>query len=321
MKTLDALQSLDLLVCVDIKLSATAKLADYVIAPKLSLEVDGFTLSNETIWGYGAATTGYPEPYAQFASAVVEPPDGSEVIEEWEVFYGLAQRLGLQLTVAGVELDMEEKPTTEALLQLMTRHARIPLDEVKQYPNGHIFDDASIVVEPKEPDWPHRLNVGHPAMMTELDEVAAEPLQDHAGYRADETFAYRLVSRRMLDVYNSSGRDIPHLVRKYTYNPAFMNPADLEAEGLTRGDIIAIDSGHARILGIVEPAADVGRGVISMSHAWGDAPQYDQEVTSIGSNTGRLSSTERDFDRVTGLPVMSAIPVNVRLSGQPSSPP
>ena len=153
-------------------------------------------------------------------------------------------------------------------------------------------------------------------MMAELAEVAGEPVLDHAGYRDDEVFGYRLVSRRMLDVYNSSGRDIPHLVRKYTYNPAFMQPADLEAEGFTKGDIIEIDSGHAQILGVVEPAPDVVQGVISMAHSWGDAPKYDSEVRTLGSNTGRLSPVDRDFDPITGLPRMSAIPVNVRLSDE-----
>ncbi len=62
--------------------------------------------------------------------------------------------------------------------------------------------------------------------------------------------------------------------------------------------MIEIDSGHASILGVVEPAADVKRRVISMAHSWGDAPKYDADVRTIGSNTGR----------------MSAIPVNVRLS-------
>ena len=118
----------------------------------------------------------------------------------------------------------------------------------------------------------------------------------------------------MRDVYNSSGRDIPHLVRQYAYNPAFMNPDDLEAAGLTAGDVIEIDSGHAQILGVVEAAPDVVRGVISMAHGWGDAPTYDQDVRHIGSNTGRLSRSDRDFDPVSGIPVMSAIPVNVRLA-------
>ena len=273
-------------------------------------------MPNETIWGYGAATTGYPEPYAQFAPALVDPPEGSDVIEEWEFFYGLAQRMGLQLKVAGVEVSMTDKPTTDELHHVMTRNARIPLDEVKRYPHGHVFDDPSIVVQAKEQGWPHRLDVGHEFMMAELADVAAEPVLDHAGYRVDEVFGYRLVSRRMLDVYNSSGRDIPHLVRKYSYNPAFMHPDDLEAEGFRQGDIIEIDSGHAQILGVVEPAPDVARGVISMAHSWGDAPKFDSEVRTLGSNTGRLSSTDRDYDPISGLPMMSAIPVNVRHSDE-----
>ena len=166
-------------------------------------------MPNETIWGYGAATTGYPEPYAQFAPAAVDPPEGSEVVEEWEFFYGLAQRLGLQLKVAGVEVSMDDKPTTDDLHHLMTRKARIPLDEVKQHPHGKIWDDPSIVVLGKEEGWAHKLQVGHDLMMAELAEVASEPVLDHAGYRDDEVFGYRLVSRRMLDVYNSSGATSP----------------------------------------------------------------------------------------------------------------
>jgi anaerobic selenocysteine-containing dehydrogenase len=314
LKTYEALQALDLSVTLDIKMSATARLCDYVIAPKLSLEIAGTTMPNETIWGYGAATTGYPEPYAQYAPAVVDPPQGSDVIEEWEFFYGLAQRMGLQLKFAGIALDMQNKPTSEQLLTWQTRNGRIALDEVRKHPSGKIFSDPSIVVEAKDAGWPHRLNIGHPSMLLELADVASEPLLDHEGFRVGERFRYRLTSRRLPDVYNSSGRDIPHLLRRYATNPAFMHPDDLAEEGLQRGDIIEIDSGHASILGVVEPAADVKRRVISMAHSWGDAPKYDADVRTIGSNTGRLSPNDRDFDPITGIPVISAIPVNVRRS-------
>jgi anaerobic selenocysteine-containing dehydrogenase len=254
LKTHEALKAFDLLTTIDIKMSATAKMADYVIAPKLSLETDAVTLPNERVWGYGAATTGFPVPYAMFAPAVVDPPDGADLIEEWEFFYGPAQRMGLQLSLEGADVNMD-RLTTDDVHQLICRTARIPLDEVKRY-----------------------------------------------------------VSRRMLDVYNSSGHDIPRLVRKYTYNPAFMNPADMHDEGFQQGDVIEIDSGHGQILGIVAPEEDVIRGVISMAHAWGDAPKYDSDVRTLGSNTGRLSRVEQHYDRVHGMPIMSAIPVNVRLS-------
>ena len=101
LKAIEALDALDLLVTLDMRWSATAKRADYVIAPKLGLECDGITMPNETIWGYGAATTGYPAPYAQWHPAVSQPPEGSDVIEEWELFVGLARRLGLGLRFAG----------------------------------------------------------------------------------------------------------------------------------------------------------------------------------------------------------------------------
>jgi anaerobic selenocysteine-containing dehydrogenase len=150
-------------------------------------------------------------------------------------------------------------------------------------------------------------------MMTELGDVAGEPIAGHAGYTDDSVFSYRLISRRMLDVYNSSGRDIPHLTRRYSYNPAFMHPADLQRDGLAEGDVIEIDSGHAKILGVVAAAPDVVPGAISMAHAWGDSPEHDADVFTIGSNTGRLTDNASHFDAITGLPRMSAIPVNIRL--------
>jgi anaerobic selenocysteine-containing dehydrogenase len=168
------------------------------------------------------------------------------------------------------------------------------------------------VVEPKEPGWPHRLRVGDATVLAELAEVAAEPILGHAGLRPDERFTHRLVSRRLRDVYNSNGLEIASLRRRHPYNPAYLHPDDLAELGLRDGDVIEIDSGHAQILGVVEGAPDVRRGVVSMAHAWGDVPKWDAEVRTIGSNTGRLTANDRDYDPVTGIPLMSAIPVNLR---------
>lgn len=316
LRAIDAFETLELAVTCDIKMSATAKLCDYVIAPKLSLEAPSTTQPNEGIWGYGAATTGYPEPYAQFGPVVVDPPPGATVIEEWEFFYGLAKRLGLGVRFAGVELDMEHTPSSMDLLRLQTRKGRISLDEVMAHPHGALFPDPTAVVAPKDPGWTERLEVGHPLMMAELAAVAAEALTTHGGYTDDAPFSHRLVSRRMHEVYNSSGRDIAKLVARYRYNPAFMHPEDLADCGFEPGDVIEIDSGHAAILGIVEAAADVKYGVISMAHSFGDTPKHDGDVRTIGSNTGRLSSVDATFDPISGIPWMSAIPVNVRLSDE-----
>ena len=56
-----ALASLDLLVCIDIKMSQTAQLADYVLAPQISLERDDIATAPEVF---------YEEPYAHYAEAL-----------------------------------------------------------------------------------------------------------------------------------------------------------------------------------------------------------------------------------------------------------
>jgi anaerobic selenocysteine-containing dehydrogenase len=91
-----------------------------------------------------------------------------------------------------------------------------------------------------------------------------------------------------------------------------MNPADLRELGLSSGDAVEIASAYATILGVVEAEAELRRGVISMPHAFGDVPELDAELRSIGSNTGRLMSVENDYDPYTGIPRMSDVPVNVR---------
>ena len=96
-------------------------LADYVLAPKLPLETPGSTLSTEDLFTVSPAL-GYSEPYGQYAPPIVAPPEGSDLREDWEFFYGLAQRMGLELELAGRGLpdSRRQDAAHEA------RHARKP---------------------------------------------------------------------------------------------------------------------------------------------------------------------------------------------------
>jgi anaerobic selenocysteine-containing dehydrogenase len=177
---------------------------------------------------------------------------------------------------------------------------------VKAAGRGVVYRDDSIVVAPKDAGWEGKLDVGNGYLLGELGEIARETPG------RDSRFAYRLISRRLPDIYNSSGRDLPRLTRKWTYNPAFMHPDDLAREGLASGDTVEIASGYERILGIVEPDESVRAGVVSMPHAFGGLPGEEHRVRELGSNTGALTPVDRDYDPISGIPVMSAIPVNVK---------
>lgn len=317
-KTFEAMQALDLLVTCDIKMSATARLAHYVVAPKLTLEQPGMSLSTESLTPYAM---GYSTPYGQYAPKILDPPEGSDLIEEWELFYGLARRMGLPLTLqaayswgpdladpARTDLDMERKPTTDELLEMLAKGSNVPLDEVKQHPHGHVFEEVGARVAPRDPACEARLQLADPTMMAELAEVAGEELEDGSER------PFLLTCRRLLEVHNSAGRDIEKLVRKYRYNPAFMHPDDLADLGIAPGDLVEIESDHSAILGVAEAESNLRRGIVSMPHAFGDAPtrENDVRVREIGSNTGRLVPVDRVFDPYSGIPRMSSIPVHVR---------
>ena len=317
LKVVEALESLDLLVQVDILMSATAQLADYVVAPTMSLETPSCTVLQDML-SRTFVGIGLGEPWAQYTKAVVAPPPGSDVLEEWEFLYGVAQRmeLNLEFGVPGsatppVPLDMEHKPTTDELLDLFTAGSRVPLDEVRKHPHGALFPDPPVVVQHKDPDCTDHLDVANPDMMRDLSEIAIQlPSDTDEVLPSGERLEFRLVPRRIQQAINSSGRSLRGL-RKRTYNPAFIHPDDLARLGLRAGDLAEIRSRRSAITAIVQPDETVRPGLVSMTHAFGNLPGRD-DVRRTGSNTGRLLVTDRGIQPYTGQPLMSNIPVSVR---------
>jgi len=316
-----ALEDLELFVTTDVEYSPTARLAEYVVATKLGLETPGMTQGTELIkyfhFGYGFA-----QPFAKYSPAVVDPPPGADVIEDWQLYYRIAQQLNLELSVVNffgtpggfaeapvevIPLDMEREPSIDELLEQMCRGSRVPLDEVKQHPHGHVFDElCELRIDAAEPGNTARLDVGNGAALSELEAAWPGPSSP-----AEER-PFLLVPRRENRVMNTFGRTVAAMAGSRSYNPAFLHPDDLAALGLERGDIVEIRSEHAVIVGVTEADADLKRGVVSMSHGFGGNPGEVEDPRTDGANTNRLFSTTLDSDPVTGQPRMGAVPISVR---------
>ena len=319
-KVVDSLRHLDLLVQIDTVMSSTARLAKYVIAAKMPLETAGMTqvpldtmsmLSN----GYGLEAA-----FSQYSPQIVDPPAGSDLIEEWQFFAGLAARLGLPLTIkrqmqvalTPFELDPAHLPTTDELLERLAADARVPLDEVKAFPHGAHFPEPACVVAPKDPKCTDRLEVGDARMMADLAALVDPHAWSSSGDvgAATTRFPFRLVPRRVQHLFNSSHAH-PKTDRGRPWNPAFMHPADLELLGLDAGDEVSVVSEVGRIDAIVLADPDLRQGLVSMTHCYGGLPDdADADYAKAGSSTSLLLTLSR-VQPYTGQPVMSNVPVDV----------
>jgi anaerobic selenocysteine-containing dehydrogenase len=296
-KTVRALSDLDLLVVVDPQMNATARLADYILPPKLMFERDDMTMvHNERNY--------YPAPFAQYAPAIAAVPEGAELIDDHQLFWGLARRLGLTLRYGGTALDMAHCPNADDLLALSAAYGQIPFETVKARDGGAIFAVAPQVIEPARPNA-GRFQLFPPDVAAEFAAMASAS-SEAPGY------PYRLVVRRMREVMNSFGRHIPSVRRRRPTNRLQVHPADLAEIGIADGDTVTLRSPHGAIPAMVEPDETLRRGTVSLTHGWGELPG---DADAIGVSVNLLTDAGETAERVNAMPVFSALPVRIERAG------
>ena len=293
-KTARAFQELDLLVTIDPMLTSTARLSHYVIPPKLQYERPDSLGLHDLI----------PAPLVQYTHAVATPPDDAEVVDEWYVFWALAKRLAVPITLNGIELDMQRPPSTERILEIVLSQAQLPIEEIRQATAGRLYAEAPQYVEPAREGASGRFEVIPPDVGSEIAQAL--------GAVTVTGFSHRLSVRRMRGVINTAYHELPGMRRRHRFNPAYVNSADLDAQGLQSGDSVEIVSAHGRIAAIVEADNSVRPGVVSMTHGWGDGP-VDETTDSEqwGSSTSFLVSADADLETINSMARLTAIPVNI----------
>ena len=319
-KTEAALKSLDLLVVLDSTLTATAQLAHYVAAVPLSLETAGSTSRVEALKYIGVAR-GFTIPWAQYTPKIVEPPAGSDLVEDAAFFFRLAQRMQLQLNwtnAAGyrghmesppvtVQFDMAREPANEELIALTCANSRIALDEVKRHPRGRIFTEAAVRVAGREASCTARLQLADPMMIEDLLQVL-----NASSSRVNDAFPTLLISRRINHVMNSVGHHLATGLGEDGLTPAFLHPDDLESVGMAAGTLATITSRHGEITVRLRADDSLRPGTVSVVHGFGGRLDQEDKHGAVPSacSVTRLTGMD-DFDPVTGIPRLSAIAVRI----------
>lgn len=299
----EALASLDLLVTIDPFMTNTAKLSHYVFAPKMQYERADLPMAVYDMPFYHL-------PWGQYTPEILKAPPGSDLVDDWYVFWGIAQRLGLTLRFGGEAMDMSRTPTTDEMLEIRSRGSAVPLDVIKQYPSGAVFD-LPMEVQPAPEGANGRFDIGPDDVVAELAEVAVEAFPgDGLVQDKGRSFSHRLAVRRIRDIVNTSGYANANVRARNVYNPVWMNSADLVTHGLNEGERVKVVSEFSSVTAIVEVDDTVRPGVVQLNHGWGGLPDegsYDRD----GSNVNLLIDTKHAWEPITAMVRMSAIPVNI----------
>jgi anaerobic selenocysteine-containing dehydrogenase len=306
-KTLAAFNRLELLVTLDPRSTETAAISHYAIATSLPYERFDYTGMFDFI---------YSVTFAQAARPVLDRPAG--VIDDWEFFWGLARRMGRPLVlkkptfgvphsqISGPSLDLNpgRRPQAEDIVRWMSSQHLLRYDQLIAHPEGILLEDHA-VIEPAGEDDGLRLDLCPP-------DVAAEIVNVRLGSNNDPAFPFRLTSRRQLESMNSAYSNASKTRLRYPVNPAFMNPQDMEEEGISNGDIVEITSANGAVIAVVQRDSCLRRGVVSMTHAWGAVDAAADPEGTTGAFVGRLVSLDTHLQPINYMPRQSAIPIAVR---------
>lgn len=324
LKTVEAMKALDLLICIDPRMSKTCDYADYVIAPKIHYETPGLTALNEMLGGFGAGW-GFTETYGQVCPPALVAPEGC--CDGHEFFHAMAKELNLKLEIksfAYINDPNTQKENTTIVTPsdeidafgawaAALNGSPVSVEEAFADPDmlkGKISPDNGVEIQPKPENWPGKFALANPYMMSEIERYQTENLSKLYDV-AQSAYPFRLISRRLNDIHNSNWHEIPSLRKRMPHHPAYLNPEDMDKLKINAGDIVKITSEIAAISAVAVSAPDVRPGCLSVPHSWGTGPDETDDPKGAGGNTGRLTSVETNFDPISGMPIMSAIPVHL----------
>jgi anaerobic selenocysteine-containing dehydrogenase len=300
----EAFEQLELLVSLDCRMTATGRIADYVVASSQPFERHEVTMAADFL---------FPEPFVQYTDPVVPKPEG--VVHDWEFFWGVAARMNIPLTFKywsygarhkdiplGLPLSLTEKPDPHELCRFLCSESAVPFDEIKASPSG-----VRGAVEPRRvlpgPNDTGRLHLCPHDVAAELAELANE--------QPEQGFCYRLICRRILHAMNGAFRNSRESRRRYPVNYAYMNPEDMREAGIADGMLVEVASQFGRIRTLAKGEDRLRRGVVSMTHMFGPLIGGDDPVAEGGANIGQLTSLTEVLQRINFMPRFSAVPVNV----------
>jgi formate dehydrogenase len=124
----------------------------------------------------------------------------------------------------------------------------------------------------------------------------------------------KLIQWRNRRQHNTWGRRMMPKLREgeHAVNPLFVNPDDAADRGLAPGDRVRVRTEWGEVETVVGLDEALRRGVVALSHGYGDRSADDDPGLEVGVNVNRLlPSGPGSYERYSSMAFMVGIPVDV----------
>ncbi len=292
-----AFATLDLLVCIDIYPTATARFAHYLLPA-----TDQFERPDVTYAGLGLQH----RPHVQYTDAIV--PAGGERREEWWILARLCQELGFK-----GPLDEGPNLNVFARIERMLEKSGLTLEQLRAAPGG-------VVLPPLAPGPFYEEYVQTadrrvdccPDLFVEAMGDAQRHFEELAG---DPAGRLRLITKRDRFMHNSWFHNIDKMKHgERGRNWLFVHPSDAERLQLREGEMVEVRSAAGAVRLPVKRDGDLMPGVVAATHGWGheEAPNMRVAHRLPGVNVNRLlPSGAGSYETLSNMAHMTGIPVDI----------
>ncbi len=288
-----ALESLDLMVSIDMYVTATSAHADYILPPCGPLEKDHYPLFLAPL---------AIRNFAKYSTPVFGQTPGTR--NDWEIVAELTRAIaGAQ----GQALPDIVPPRENLDRMLQNGPHKLTLTDVEAHPHGRDFG----ALEPRLPD---RLRTADKTIQCATPELLDDLSGRFAAWlTATPAEGLVLIGRRHVRNNNSWLANSHRLAKGPNRCTLMIAPADAEARGIGDGDLVAVSSSAGRIEIAAEVTNQVMPGVVSMPHGFGHCrPGVQLSVAQSRPGASINDLTERGrIDPLSGNAALVGTPVTV----------
>ena len=288
----DALETLDLMVSVDMYVTETSRHAHYILPPCGPLQKDHYALF------LGAIAV---RNYAKYSPALLPMGDDRS---DWEIVGGLATAL---LTAQGQPAPNLRHPRDTLDHMLQKSPHGLTLAQVESHPHGLDLGE----LQPGR--LPDRLHTPNKTIHCLPEAIPAELRRFAADMAETPADSLLLIGRRHLRSNNSWLHNSKRLLKGPDRCTLMIHPTDAEARGIVDGQPVTITSRIGEVTAPAEVTDSVMPGTVSLPHGWGHGRagvQLSVARTKPGVSLNDLTDRQR-FDPLSGNAALNGTPVTV----------